>query len=436
LASNAALRVRGLALLAAAACVSSGDGPKPGGTPARLTTAPPVAFGESTPEAEGMDSRPLVDLAHWIVSHPSVPIFSLLVSRNGKLVFELYTSGLQRDDAHYMMSVTKSFTSSLVGIAIDKHLLTGLEESVVDALPKGLFASEDERARLRPLTIRHVLGMSALDASVPPRDRSPEAVARQRGFLSADNRARFALSMPLLPELGKSFLYTDITPELAVAMIAYSAQETALHFAEDNLFGPLDFKNYEWMHEDPSGIDNGGYGLRVRPIDMQKFGILYLSHGVWQGRQVVSSAWVETSFKPWIHARPDRAWSSWLATEPNYGAYWWTLRYGDGWTARAALGWKGQSILVVPEQALVVTLTGDFEGGGEDDVRDRLFEDFVMPAVLHGRNKTLTPDPLARAELGAALAEAQRGPPRFPAHAEPRMIPGATPKEKHVEALR
>ena len=261
------------------------------------------ALGATMPESVGIDGRALAHLTEW-VRDTDVPIFSILVSRDGKLVYELYTSGITRDDAHYMMSVTKSFTSALVGIAIDQGLVRDADASLAQILPQWLFASEKDRARFAPVTLKHVLGMSALDAQVPPHENSPEAEARQRAFLAAPNRARFALSQDLLPEPGVSFQYTDITPLLAAAAVSYAAHSTLLEFAQANLFGPLGFQNVEWMHEDASGIDNGAYGLRVRPIDMQKFGVLYLQGGRWNGRQILSEAWVKRSFEPWIRNTP------------------------------------------------------------------------------------------------------------------------------------
>ncbi len=388
-------------------------------------TGRPITFGESTPEAEGMDTRPLIDLAEKIRDHPEAPVLSFLVSRNGKLVFELYTSSLTRADAHYLMSVTKSFTSALVGIAIDKHLLRGPDATVAESLPRELFASEADRARFDTVTIKDVLGMSALDSPVPPHDKSPAAAARHNAFFAANDHVRFALTERLLPQPGTSFLYTDITPCLAIGMITQAAHTTALRFAEDNLFGPLGFEHYEWMHEDAAGNDHGAFGLRLRPVDMQKFGVLYLARGQWNGRQLLSAAWVDTSFTPWIRSKPG---------PPNYGWYWWAMRYKPGWTAHVADGWRGQYIVVVPEQSLVVTMTAYVENGSEGAMRDRLIEDFVMPSVEHGKRGIVSPG--AAGELAQVLAEVQRGPSRLGPRPEQRMIPSTSPKETHHEIAR
>jgi CubicO group peptidase (beta-lactamase class C family) len=116
---------------------------------------------------------------------------------------------------------------------------------------------------------------------------------------------------------------------LATGLIQYAPGKTALEFAEENLFRPMGFRNYEWMHQDRSGVDNGGYGLRLRPIDMQKFGLLYLNGGMWRERRLISEQWVKESFVPWNRTAPD-------LRQPNYGWFWWSYDAGRGWTALLA----------------------------------------------------------------------------------------------------
>lgn len=119
------------------------------------------------PELEGFSSRILAELSEWIRDR-RVPIYSVLVSRNGRLAFELYTTSLTRDAAHYQMSVTKSLVSALIGIAIDRQLIGGPDTPITELLPRHLFATDADLARFSAVTIRDVLGMSALDALDPP----------------------------------------------------------------------------------------------------------------------------------------------------------------------------------------------------------------------------------------------------------------------------
>lgn len=421
-----ALRLRHLLVLGVALVSCTPPAPKlppaaPGLAPASHDDEWTASLAPASPESVGVEPAKLALLAEWVLQATDVPIFSILVSRKGKLVFELYTSKLDRDDAHYVMSATKSFTSCLVGIAIDRGLLAGPEESVADALPRDLFASDGERERFRGVTLKDVLAMSALDAQVPPHELGPEARARQRAFLASDNRVRFALTQRLLPEPGVSFQYTDVTPLIAIGAVEYAARESGFEFAKEALFGPLGFRNEEWMHSDESGTDNGAYGLRVRPIDMQKLGLLYLNRGSWNGRRVVSEKWIDTSFTPWIRSKDT------LRT-PNYGWYWWARRFGAS-TAHVANGWKGQRIAVVPDRELVVTMTGAIEPNArEDEVFRHVMEDFVVPALAPG---PLPPQPEADARLAADLRDVNDKAMRVGGGMEARMIPSREPKERH-----
>jgi CubicO group peptidase (beta-lactamase class C family) len=390
------------------------------------------------PDEQGMDIAPLISLAKWIEAE-KLPIFSLLISKDGVLVYEMYTSSITRDDAHYVMGVTGTFTSALMGVAIDRHIVGAPETSVADALPAELFPSPAARERFRRVTIRDVLGMSALDAPIPPHDRSDAAQERQRLFGASPNRAMFALSQPLLPEPGASFQFTDITSMIATGILEYGTKTTALEFAEDALFRPMEFRNYEWMHQDKAGIDNGAYGLRLRPIDMQKFGMLYLSHGLWAGTRLLSSDWTLRSFSPWIK-------SSEGLVEPNYGWHWLTIDYGSPasasaagtgrapheWVAHVAQGWKGQRIAVFPEPGVVVTMTGIVEPPEDEGaIFRRIVRDYLVPAIDGTAGSRPHPDPKLRAALAELLERIQREPLPLKRTPEPRMMPSIELKERH-----
>jgi len=391
------------------------------------TNLPPIpatelsnSFGISTPEVEGMDSAKLADLADWI-REKKLPIFSLLISRHGKLVYELYTSNLDRDEAHYLMSVTKSFTSALIGEAIDQHLIAGVDTPLNKVLPRSVFADDSQFRRFSNLSVKDILGMSALDALEPPHGTTPDAVDRANQFAASRDHLALALTQKLLPSPGVTFQYNDITPLLAVGMIEYTTGQSALQYAEKTFFKPLGFKNEEWTDQDPSGLDNGAYGLRLRPIDMQKFGNLYLDGGKWNGHQLISKAWVDQSFQPWIRDLP-------TVRMNDYGWYWWQGKYGNGWVSHEARGWKGQRIVVIPDQQMVVTWTSDIEDDSENAVFDQMMRQFIVPASNHAAN--VPPDPKAAAHLTDVLTKIHAV-NLIPPQAEKRMIPSVRLKEYH-----
>jgi CubicO group peptidase (beta-lactamase class C family) len=345
---------------------------------APLCTAP-YQFGYEQPESQGIDSKKLVELTQWIRDNP-VRVLSVSISRNGKIVYELYSSKVDHNAAHYLMSVTKSVTSALVGIAIDRHLIKNATTTVVDNLPKSVFPSAESYQRFSTVTLKDVLGMSALDAQVPPHLNTPEAIDRNKRFNESPNRLKFALTQSTLAHVGSDFQYTDITPFVAGGIVEYGTRKSLFDFGKNALFGPMGFSNEEWMHEDPAGFDNPAYGLRLRPVDMQKFGMLYLNHGCWKGQQILSEEWISTSFSPWIKSNPARS-------EANYGWYWWQDRFSANLVGHTASGWKGQRITVFPSQAVVVTTTAIIEDGSEDKVYRTIVDRFIGPAIA--------PNPLA-----------------------------------------
>ena len=412
-----------------------GESPDPTWTPEVPveTTFPPGGLSFGAPDTQGMDARPLASLAEWI-QREKLPVLSLLVSRNGVVVFELYTTSFTREDAHYLMGATGAFTAALVGAAIDRHLVAGPETPVATALPAAVFPDRAAQERFRVVTLRDILGMSAVDAPMPPQDRSDAAYARQRLFLASPNRTRFALGQPLVPVPGTSFRYSDVTPQIATGILEYATHRSALELAEEWLFGPMGFRNYEWMHEDRSGIDNGSYGLRLRPVDMQKLGVLYLRQGEWEGRRILSREWVQQALSPWIKMS-DRL------PQPNYGGYLWTNDYGVGtaparrpgrWGAHVASGWKGQRIAVFPEEGVVVTMTGVLEAPEEEgEIFRRIVSDYVVPSIDGTGAELAHPDPAASHELADVLARIRTELLVRVKDLETRMVPSVAPKEHH-----
>jgi CubicO group peptidase (beta-lactamase class C family) len=363
----------------------------------------------AAPSEVGLDAGKLIELTRWIRDERP-PIFSLLISRHGKLVYELYTSGWGRDDAHYLMSVTKSVLATIVGAAVDRGLID-VNAPVSQLLPRSLFASDDDQARFSNITLREVMGMAALDSPDPPRDNSPQARERQHAFLQSPNRVSFALTRPLLGQ--GQFQYNDVGPMIASGIVAYACGKTPLELGEEAIFKPMGFRNYEWMHQDAAGNDNGGYGARLRPIDMQKLGILYLNRGVWNGARLLSEAWIDRAFGAWNKSRPD-------LPSPNYGWFWWQYDFGKGWLTHAASGWKGQRIAVVPEQEMVVTMTALIENEEEHVFFARLMRRFIVPSLESSTGSD--------EELRQLIDQVGRGPSRLPSHAEWRMVPSAKPK--------
>lgn len=382
-----------------------------------FAATPLIAAGQDSeiPEQHGMDSRILADMTNFIVKEKS-PVFSLLISRRGTLVYEMYTHNLTRNHSHYVMSVTKSFTATLVGLAIDKGLLKSVEQPIAEIFPAEAFVSPAEQKRFAGVTIRDVLAMSALDALVPPHQQTAEAEQRNHNFHAASNRAHFALTQNLLPNLGQDFQYQDITPSLAIGMVAAASGKNSWEFARENLFDPMGFINVEWMHPDPSGLDLGAYGLRMRPIDMQKFGILFLDKGVFDGKRLLSKEWIDLVYEPVIKSAASEA-------RANYGYYFWHPYFYNDATSLMASGWRGQYIVTIPEKQLVITMTACFLDSKESEFFIKLINEYILRSVNGASNKG------GFIRLKTALAQALKSTPVNLGAIEARMVPSVKPLE-------
>jgi CubicO group peptidase (beta-lactamase class C family) len=394
----------------------------PAETPAFAACQSRLAPGDASGSAEPrVNLRKLLELTEWVKGSPA-PILSIAISRKGKILYELRTSQIVPDSAHYLMSVTKSVTSALLGVAIDRGLVPSTDSAVTAALPRSAFPDATAYSRFEKITLREVLGMSALDAPVAPHSGTPEAKDRIIAFFNAKNRLTFALSQKTLPKPGSDFQYTDVTPAIAAGVVENASGQSLLDLANASLFAPMGFRNQEWMHEDPAGIDNGAYGLRLRPVDMQKLGMLYLDHGCWQGKRLLSEAWVERSFSPWIKSQA-------TLNRPDYGWYWWHYFWDHGWTAHIAAGWQGQRIAVFPEKDVVITMTGLISDGTENDVFAKVFG-FASSAIDVPTDPQDDPGTL-KSRLDAELAAVRAAPSRIPPGTETRMLPSPSPKQRH-----
>lgn len=311
-------------------------------------------------------------------------IDSVMIVRNGYVVLDAVFYPFPEDTRHQTHSATKSFTGTLVGMALDRGMLDGLDVPVVDVLPDAAPAEIDERKARS--TVEHFLTMThGLDCM-------DSYKYLWRGYFEmaeSDDWPAHVLALPMRHEPGTYFEYCNGASVVLSAIVSEVTGQTAAEFAEDVLFGPLGITDFEWVTV-PPGISNGEDSLYLRPHDMAKFGYLYLRGGEWDGAQLLPQDWVAAATAE--HAPP---------TGPiGYGYQWWILE--DGYQA-AGLG--GQLIRVIPNHDLVVVFTA----GMYDDAKlYRLVDEYVIPAVVSDR--PLPPDPDGEERLAAAVAAAAAGP--------------------------
>jgi CubicO group peptidase (beta-lactamase class C family) len=262
-------------------------------------------------------------------------LHSLIVSRNGAVVFERYFNGTRAARPANVKSVSKSIVSALVGVAIDRRLIAGTDAPIVGWFPE---LKSDQEAVKRTITVEDLLTMRSGLESTSNRNYG--------AWVQSRNWVQHALRRPLISAPGTSMQYSTGNSHLLSAILTTATRSSTWRFANDTLGKPLGFNFPQWP-QDPQGIYFGGNDMLMTPRQMLAFGELYLNKGRAGSTQVVPASWIERSLVP-------RGRSPISGTEYGYG--WWIREMG-GHRAYYAWGFGGQYIFVVPDLELVVVTT-------------------------------------------------------------------------------
>lgn len=375
------MKVKVLTLLALLAILlgmtACGERISPTATATPQSYWPTEAWRTSTPEEQGMDSEMLADMLETIQEQDH-NIDSVSVVRNGYMVVDANIHPFKPGSRHIIYSCTKSVISALIGIAIDKGHIEGVDQPVLDFFPERTAANLD--ANKQAMTLEHVLTMAT---GLECRD---SYLYRWRGLRQMERSKdwiQFMLDLPMAEEPGTRFEYCNGASFLLSAIIHETTGISALAFANEHLFGPLGITDVQWL-ANPQGITIGWSDLYMTPHDMAKIGYLYLNEGLWDGKQAVSSAWVEASTRKHISAK---------TLQDGYGYQWWVASP----EIYMALGYSGQYIVVLPERAMVVVFVSDLS---ENDfyVPQTLLNDFIIPAAKSATPLPDNPDGVALLE--------------------------------------
>lgn len=291
---------------------------------------------------------------------------SLLVVKDGRLIFEAYCrTPDDRDTYGHMQSATKSVTSLVFGIVMSEGFIDSLDQSLYSIMPEKFPAD----ARKQSITLRHLLTMAS-------------GLAFDNDVFSVEiyvdrpcDPVRYILKKPLYAMPGERFYYRDCDPHLISYAIGRLTGKTLAKLAKERLFEPLGIGEYYWQ-ADHAGITMGAHGLHLKPRDMAKIGQMVLDHGRWHDQRIVDSTWVAISTQ--------RQTETQYQTEPHvyhYGYYWWTV---PRWGAFTAWGHGGNFIFVVPARDLVIVMSS-MPDTDDDTVGTKLddFEELIRPLLEH-----------------------------------------------------
>ena len=227
------------------------------------------SFPRSTPEAQGVSSQSITQLLSEI-KKSEIQFHSLMILRHGNVIAEGWWAPYAPNYKHQLYSLSKSFTSTGIGLAVKEGLLS-VEDKVISFFPNDL--PDEISENLKKLSIKHLLTMSVGNKVEPLADmRNNKDASWVKTFLAA----------PIENEPGSVFLYNTAATYMLSAIIQKVTGEKLIDYLKPRLFEPLNIEDYDWL-ESPDGINTGGYGLRVKTEDIAKLGQLYLQKGEWNG---------------------------------------------------------------------------------------------------------------------------------------------------------
>ena len=301
---------------------------------------------------QSFDTIKLESLVRKINNGKFGDIHSLIISRNNQIVLEKYFSGYDRDSLHRLYSVTKSVTSALLGIAFDNGKINGLDDTLLDFFPE-YSQIENMNPKKESVSLEQVLSMASgfeWDEWTNPYGNSNNSATI---LWRSDDMLKHMLDLPLSHTPGTQFTYNSGCSILLSGIIRNKTGLSAEEYAASNLFSKIGIEEWVWQ-KGSDGLTWTSGELFLKPLDMLKFGQLYLNKGKWLGKEVVSESWVENSTAKHISA----------TTYNDYGFHWWkykenhpvfnTLQEHDIFYG---VGHGGQFIWVIPQLNMVVVST-------------------------------------------------------------------------------
>lgn len=326
--------------------------------------------------AAKLDAAKLAAMETAIKAGEFQKVTSVLIARNGKLVFEGYYDDGGAEALRNTRSVTKTITGMLAGAAVAQgrlSLTTPIAPFFKDKMP---FDNADPRKDR--IIVEDLLTMSSL---LECDDQNQFSRGNEERMYLIEDWVKFYLDLPIkgfaawnpkpqASPYGRAFSYCTAGVTTLGATIERATKTPLADYADAVLFKPLGIDKREWQYS-PLGVPQGGGGLSLRSRDLLKLGQLYADGGVWQGKRLLSSDWVKAATTP--QARPDE--------NRDYGYLLWIYPLG-GHQAWQMAGSGGNKVVIIPDLGLVVVVTTtNFGVRNPHQLSDRLIVDYVVPAA-------------------------------------------------------
>ena len=350
---------------------------------------PTIEWKTSSPQSQDFDPRSISEMFEFI-RKKQFPIDSVVIVKNGYLIGEFYSNNTNEHTLGNIYSVTKSFTSALVGIAIDKGHLKSEEQTLGSIFSKNNVIKDEPK--LKDIRVQNLLTMTS---GLKTRDNHLSNYSGIFALRNSKNWVDYIFSLGTEEKPGEIYNYSNGGSHILAAILAKITGVSVEKYAERHLFSYIGIKNYKW-EKDPQGINHGYSNLELSARDMAKLGLLYLNKGKWDQKQIISSLWIEKSLK--THSYPNKGRFNPLKLYPfnGYGYQWWSsetaweadLSYRKAWALGnnavhqseyfLALGYEGQYVFILPHLNIVVVFKSQFKKARDILIPKALVEEFLL----------------------------------------------------------
>jgi CubicO group peptidase (beta-lactamase class C family) len=326
---------------------------------------PWTRMNENNPEVDISDIKAI---ANSIRSGKYGDMHSILIIKNGYLILEEYFNGSNANHVHAMASATKSVTSVIIGIAVDQGLIHE-DQKIVEIYKNYNIKNMSEKKR--EITVKNLLTMrDGLSWT-----QGPPWNWDWRHMIDKDDFVQFVLDKPMRHRPDSVYRYSNGASVLLGGIIGETTEYSFMEFADKFLFSPIGITSSYLALQDKKGHPGSGSLLKMTTRDMARFGLLVLNNGKWGSKQIISTSYLQRSFK---------AYSENLWWGMDYGYHWWLLPVtiqGRSSVAIKASGWGGQEIWILPSLNAVVVTTAWWPKRGYTELLIDLLKYKVIPAL-------------------------------------------------------
>lgn len=327
-----------------------------------------------TVSKEFFDRSKIEALNTKIAQHRFEEIKGVIVIKNGKLLLEEYFNGSGRDSLHDPRSVGKSIASTMMGIAIEAKYIRSENAELQDFY--NLKSYNNYSPAKDAVTLKSLLTMSS---GFLGDDSDYDNPGNEEFMYPTDDWVKFALDLPIEKDkvMGKDYEYFTAGAVLLGDIIHRSVPGGLVSYADEKLFAPLNITNYKWEYT-PQGVGNTAGGIRLRAIDFAKYGQLYKNKGHWDGKQILTEAWVEKSLSKQVE-QPDNK-------NGFYGYLFWNKIYtvnGKDYEVSFCTGNGGNKIFIFKELPIVVVITSSaYNMPFAHTNVDKMMLEYILPAII------------------------------------------------------